>query len=96
MVAKAVVVIMLVLMASSSVFAARPGGKAFMVYRFPRKLDDMTEKMIRDQQQQHQAQPLTSFTYGGRAFGFLPKATRVLPSGPSKRHNSAVASTPKN
>ncbi|KAK4773908.1 hypothetical protein SAY87_028927 [Trapa incisa] len=93
MVAKAIVVIMLVLTGSTSVLAARPGSKASMVYPFPIKPDD---QMMRDQQEQHQAQPLKSFRYGGRAFGFLPKGSKVPPSGPSKRHNSAVASTPKN
>nr|DAD35218.1 TPA_asm: hypothetical protein HUJ06_005858 [Nelumbo nucifera] len=34
-----------------------------------------------------------SFHFQGEFFNFFPKGTRVPPSGPSKRHNSAVAST---
>ncbi|OWM89389.1 hypothetical protein CDL15_Pgr024137 [Punica granatum] len=36
------------------------------------------------------------FRYQGRMFNFLPKGTQVPPSGPSKRHNAIVSSTPKN
>lgn len=38
---------------------------------------------------------IKSFRFKGLAFGFLPKGPKVAPSGPSKRHNDAVASTPK-
>ncbi|OWM89396.1 hypothetical protein CDL15_Pgr024144 [Punica granatum] len=38
----------------------------------------------------------TGFRYQGRVFNFLPKGTQVPPSGPSKRHNTIVNSTPKN
>ncbi|CAB4264942.1 unnamed protein product [Prunus armeniaca] len=38
----------------------------------------------------------TGFQYRGQVFSFFPKGTPIPPSGPSKRHNSAVDSTPHN
>ncbi|QHO36819.1 Protein IDA-LIKE [Arachis hypogaea] len=40
---------------------------------------------------QHQLSP-----YKGMVFNFFPKGMPVPPSGPSKRHNSVVDSTPHN
>ncbi|KAG4919360.1 hypothetical protein JHK82_056796 [Glycine max] len=36
------------------------------------------------------------FPYKGLVFNFFPKGVPIPPSGPSKRHNSLVASTPQN
>lgn len=38
----------------------------------------------------------TSFQQGGQMFNFFPKGVPIPPSGPSKRHNSFVDSTPNN
>ena len=38
----------------------------------------------------------TSFQHGGQMFNFFPKGVPIPPSGPSKRHNSFVDSTPNN
>ncbi|PRQ40450.1 hypothetical protein RchiOBHm_Chr4g0436131 [Rosa chinensis] len=38
----------------------------------------------------------TAFRFRGEIFSFFPKGSPVPPSGPSKRHNSVVNSTPKN
>ncbi|KAK9276368.1 hypothetical protein L1049_005901 [Liquidambar formosana] len=34
--------------------------------------------------------------YHGQVFNYFPKGTPIPPSGPSKRHNSVVDSTPRN
>ncbi|KAI4302214.1 hypothetical protein MLD38_037992 [Melastoma candidum] len=47
--------------------------------------------MTTDGHNQHK----TSFRYGGHVFAFLPKGSTVPPSGPSPRHDSAIASAPK-
>lgn len=38
----------------------------------------------------------TGFRFRGQIFSFFPKGSPIPPSGPSKRHNSVVNSTPKN
>ncbi|KAM0961430.1 hypothetical protein ACFX13_021128 [Malus domestica] len=38
----------------------------------------------------------TGFRYKGQIFSYFPKGTIIPPSGPSKRHNSVVDSTPRN
>ncbi|PKI55940.1 hypothetical protein CRG98_023672 [Punica granatum] len=90
-IAKAFLVILLVFVGTSSVFAARIGPTTPMIYQFPMKAEKE-----RVDQHQDQAKPTTSFRCRGRAFGFFPKGSKVPPSGPSPRHNSMVASTPKN
>lgn len=53
------------------------------------RLNEGSELLRRKQQQPR-------FPYKGLVFNFLPKGVPIPPSGPSKRHNSVVASTPKN
>ncbi|KAK7279579.1 hypothetical protein RJT34_24632 [Clitoria ternatea] len=52
------------------------------------KLNESSETLRRKRQ--------PSLPYKGLVFNFFPKGVPIPPSGPSKRHNSVVDSTPKN
>ncbi|KAK4763871.1 hypothetical protein SAY87_013309 [Trapa incisa] len=76
---------------SSLVFAAGVGPTTSMIHH-PAMGPEMINKSINHKP----PGSITSFMYRGRVFGYLPKKTKVSPSGPSKRQNAAVDSKPKN
>ncbi|KAK4785907.1 hypothetical protein SAY86_002596 [Trapa natans] len=77
------------LICSSTVFADR-AGPTTSIHHLP--VNPETMKRVNHRS----PESVTSFRYRVSAFGFLPKATKVPPSGPSKRHNAVVDSIPNN
>ncbi|KAL5759231.1 hypothetical protein ACOSP7_017758 [Xanthoceras sorbifolium] len=77
----------LLLLIIGSCSATRPGSTMFVEEK--QSLDSENHKIT-----QHRRKFQTGFRYQGQMFNFFPKGTPIPPSGPSKRHNSVVDSTP--
>nr|DAD31650.1 TPA_asm: hypothetical protein HUJ06_010501 [Nelumbo nucifera] len=78
--------LLFLLLLSGSCTANRPGG----LVSLDRSSTNPENSIPRRQNYER------SFRFRGELFNFFPKGTTTPPSGPSKRHNSVVASTPPN
>lgn len=86
--AKVLLLVLLLLIASSTSAAARIGPTP-VILQVPTYLTEAASNSHAG------VKTIKSFRFKELSFGFLPKGSKAAPSGPSKRHNSVVASTPK-
>ncbi|KAK2635889.1 hypothetical protein Ddye_030681 [Dipteronia dyeriana] len=77
----------ILLLIIGSCTATRPGSTMFVEDKQKQPLDSENTKT-------HRRRFETGFRFQGQMFNFFPKGTPIPPSGPSKRHNSVVDSTP--
>ncbi|KAJ7943227.1 Protein IDA-LIKE [Quillaja saponaria] len=82
-----IVLLLILILSIGSCTATRPGTSMMMI-------SEKVSLNSHDQTKFHRRKHGSS--YKDMVFNLLPKGTQVPPSGPSKRHNSVVNSTPLN